>query len=152
MAMYYLFIERQRILLYCDLFLFKKIIYAKMLQKKLPKNSRALAATLDKKNCVSSHFFYSATLIRRQAGIRYQRADASISRGNPGTRYQVQESLGVTQVSGAGVPPFLGVQERRHLVHLPAQLVTPLRQVPAGLQHYLHHHHHTHLQHIISPP
>ena len=33
-----------------------------MSQKNLPKNSRALAATLAKKNGVSSHFFYSATL------------------------------------------------------------------------------------------
>ena len=62
MAIYHLFIERQRTLLYYDLFLFKNIIYTKMSRKKLPKNSRTLAATLDKKNCVSSHFFYSATL------------------------------------------------------------------------------------------
>ena len=33
-----------------------------MSRKNLPKNSRALAATLAKKNGVSSHFFYSATL------------------------------------------------------------------------------------------
>ena len=63
MAMYYFFIERQRTLLYYDLFLFKKIIYSKMSRKNLPQNSRTLAATLDKKNCVSSHFFYSATLV-----------------------------------------------------------------------------------------
>ena len=40
-----------------------------MSQKNLPKNSLALAATLAKKNGVSSHFFYSATLGVHQAGV-----------------------------------------------------------------------------------
>ena len=55
--MYYLFIERQRTLLYYDLFLFKNIIYTKMSRKKLPKNSRTLAATLDKKIVFPATFF-----------------------------------------------------------------------------------------------
>ena len=50
MAMYYL------------TFFVKKLNYAQMSRKNLPKNSHALAATLAKKNGVSSHFFYSATL------------------------------------------------------------------------------------------
>ena len=53
----YLFIERQRTLLYYGLFLFKKIIYSKMSRKNLPKNSRTLAATLDKKIVFPATFF-----------------------------------------------------------------------------------------------